>query len=227
MKTPGNNEMKPIEENRTILMRLALWQLRHRGHGGRRSRIVVGLVGIGAALGLVGGAAFAYWTVSGSGSGQAQSASVTNLTISASTNAATNLLYPGANGDAVLSISNPNSFPVTITALQLPTNTTYADGYSDNTLTTPKGGCAASTPSDVIWNYSTLMSGSSHTLHTSLTVSGGATLIVTMTNDVSMTTSAPLACASTFFKMPALMSVTATSDTAAGTASPATDFWNS
>ena len=180
-----------------------------------------------AALAVAAGAAFAYWTVSGSGTGQAQSASVTNLTITASTTAATNLLYPGANGDAVLSIFNPNSFPVTITAVQLPTNLSYADGFSDNTLTTPKAGCSSSTPSDVIWNFSTGTSGSSHSLHTSLTVSGGSTLIVTMTNDVSMTTGAPLTCASTFFKMPAITGVTATSDTVAGTSNPATDFWNS
>ena len=54
--------------------------------------------------------------------------------------AATNLLYPGGNGDVVVTISNPNPYPVTITAVQLPTNTTYATGYTTSALTTTVAG---------------------------------------------------------------------------------------
>ena len=80
--------------------------------------------------------------------------------------AAGNLLSPGGTGDVVVTISNANPYPVTITAMQLPTSTTYATGYTTNALTTTQAGCVASTPSDVTWNFSTTTSGSSHTLTT-------------------------------------------------------------
>jgi hypothetical protein len=141
------------------------------------------------------------------------------------------VLYPGGNGDVVLTINNPNPFPVTVTAVQLPTNTTYATGYTTSALTTTQTGCIASTPSDVIWNYSTSSSGSSHTLTSALTVAASGQsndpLTVTLTNDASMTTSAPAACASTYFSMPSLTGVTATGGAGTATTSPATDSWTS
>ncbi len=118
---------------------------------------------------LAGGAAFGAtnWIIGlGAGSsGAGQSANISNLAISAvASPSPTNLLYPGGSGDVVVTISNPNPFPVTITALQLPANTTYATGYTTSALTTTQAGCLASTPSDVIWNYANATSGSSHTL---------------------------------------------------------------
>lgn len=185
---------------------------------------------------LAGGAAFAAtnWVVGlGTGSsGAGQSANISNLTISAvASPAPTNLLYPGGSGDVVVTISNPNPFPVTLTALQLPTNTTYAMGYTTNALTTTQTGCLATTPSDVIWNYSTATSGTSHTLTSAVTVgaSGAANnpLVVTFTNDASMTVAAPAACADTFFSLPSLTGVTATGGSATSTTTPATDSWTS
>ena len=171
------------------------------------------------------------WLVglNGGSSGEAQSAAVSNLTISA-TSGGTNQLYPGGNGDVTVSISNPNNFPVTITNLQLPTNTTYAGGYTTSALTTAQTGCS-STTSDVVWNYSTATSGSSHALTTALTVaaSGQANnpLVVTFTNDASMTAASPAACANTYFSMPSLTGITATGGAAAATTTPATDSWTS
>jgi hypothetical protein len=185
---------------------------------------------------LAGGTAYAAtsWVVglNASSSGQSQSAAVSNLTITAvASPAATNLLYPGGNGDVVLTISNPNAFPVTVTAVNLPTNTTYATGYTTSALTTTQTGCLATTPSDVIWNYSTTTSGTSHTLATALTVAATGQsnnpLTVTLTNDASMTTAAPAACENTYFSMPALTGVTATGGAATVTTSPATDSWTS
>jgi hypothetical protein len=40
----------------------------------------------------------------------------------------------------VVSIANANPYPVTITAVQLPTNTTYATGYTSSALTTTQAG---------------------------------------------------------------------------------------
>jgi hypothetical protein len=193
----------------------------------RRSIIVSAAIG---AL-MAGGGAYAAssWVIAlnAGSSGEVQSATVQNLTVSAvATPAASNLLYPGGNGDVVATITNANAYPVTITAVNLPTNTTYAAGYSNSALSTAQTGCS-STTSDVIWNYSTATSGSSHTLTTALTVAGSGTLTVTFTNDASMTASAPAACENTYFSMPSLTGITATGGAATPTTSPATDAWTS
>lgn len=196
----------------------------------RRTKIVSAI--LGAAL--AGSAAFAAtnWVVglNAGSSGEAQSGTVANLTISAvASPSATNLLYPGGNGDVVLTISNPNAYPVTITAVQLPTNTTFATGYTNSALSSANASCT-NTTSDVIWNFSTSTSGSSHNLTTALVVAAsgqtGNPLTVTLTNDASMTTAAPAACEATFFSMPSLTGVSASAGGTA-TASPATDSWTS
>lgn len=200
--------------------------------GSRKMKVVSAVFGTL----LAGGTAMAAtnWVVGlGTGSsGEAQSASVTNLTITAvASPAASNYLFPGGNGDVVISISNPNPFPVTITAIQLPTNTSYATGYTTSALTTTQTGCLATTPSDVIWNYSTATSGSTHTLTTPITVAAASQannpLAVTLTNDVSMTSAAPAACEATYFSMASLTAITATGGAATATTSPATDSWTS
>jgi len=209
---------------------------RHDGHRkvGRSRRARFAFAVLGASLAASVGYAASNWVVglAGGSSGEAQSGTVSNLTITAvASPAATNLLYPGGNGDVVLTISNPNAFPVTVTAVNLPTNTTYATGYTTSALSTTQTGCLAATPSDVIWNYSTGSSGTSHTLTTPLTVAASAQannpLTVTLTNDASMTAAAPAACEATFFSMPALTGVTATGGAASATPSPATDAWTS
>jgi hypothetical protein len=189
---------------------------------------------LAALLGAIVVAAIAYsatnWVVglSNGSTGEAQSATVSNLTISAvASPAASNLLYPGGTGDVVVTISNPNAFPVTITAVNLPTNTTYATGYTTSALTTTQTGCVAATPSAVTWSFSTGTSGSSHTLTTPLTVAASDQLTVTFTNAASMGNGAPAACEGTFFSMPALTGITATGGAATATTSPATDSWTS
>ena len=185
---------------------------------------------------LAGGTAYAAtnWIVglAGGSSGEAQSATVSNLTVTAvASPAASNVLYPGGNGDVVLTISNPNPYPVTVTAVNVPTNTTYGTGYTTSALTTTQTGCIATTPSDVIWNFSTATTGSSHTLTTSLTVAASGQpnnpLTVTLTNDASMTSAAPAACENTYFSMPSLTGLTATGGAATVTNSPVVDSWTS
>jgi hypothetical protein len=200
----------------------------------RRYSRKVFIVALGGAL-LAGAGAYAAsnWVVGlGAGSsGEAQSGSVSNLTITASASpSASNVLYPGQTGDVVALISNPNPFPVTITAVQLPADTAYAAGFSDSALSIPQTGCS-NTQSLVSWNYATSSADSSHTLTTPLTVAAASgapgTLTVTFTNDASMDNLAPVACASTYFAMPSLAGVTATGGAAVATTSPATDNWTS
>jgi hypothetical protein len=174
------------------------------------------------------------WVIgpSGAPSAEAKSATVSKLSLSAVVApVATSVLYPGGSGDVVVTISNPNPYPVTVTAVNLPTDATYATGYTTSALTTTKSGCLASSPSDVIWNYSTTTSGSSHILATALTVaaSGHANnpLRVTFIDGASMTPAAPAACESTYLSMPALAGVVATRGPTTVTTSPTTDRWKS
>jgi len=198
----------------------------------RKSKAIAAVVG---AL-LAGGGAFATmnWAVglnSGS-SGQGESATVNNVTISAvASPAPSNLLYPGGNGDVVLTVANPNPFPVTLTGVDLPADNSYANGYTSSALTSAQSGCSSSTPSDVIWNYSTSTAGSVHTLSTPLVVaaSGQANnpLTVTLTNDASMTIGAPAACEATYFSMPSLTGVVAAAGGTPATTTPTVDAWSS
>ena len=161
------------------------------------------------------------------GNGSAQSQSVSNVTISATTSGTfSNQLFPGANGDVSITITNPNGSPVTVTGVSLPANTTYAAGYSDQSLTSAQSGCTSST-SLVSWNYATGTSGTAHTFSAPLVVGANASLTVTLTNDASMSSTAPAACESTYFKMPALTAIAATAGAATATISPATDAWTS
>jgi hypothetical protein len=185
---------------------------------------------------LVAGGAYAAtnWVVglNAGSSAEGQSATIANLSITAvATPAPGNVLYPGGTGDVVVTIANPNAYPVTITAVNLPTSSTYANGYTTSALSTTQTGCIATTPSGVTWNFATAVSGSSHTLTTPLTVgaSGAANnpLVVTLTNDASMAATSPAACANTYFSLPSMTGVTATGGAATSTTSPATDAWTS
>jgi hypothetical protein len=216
-------------ERTTFLLRLAHWQLRRRAsrHHRSRKRAAVAVAGTLVAIAMA-AAAFAYWTTTGTGPGQAQAATVSNLAITAvATPSPVNQLYPGSTGDVVLQIANPNVFPVTITAVSLPSATSYATGYANSNLTGAIAGCTTSgaTASLVAWNYAS--NSNPHTLSTSLTVAANGTLTVTMTNDAAMGTGSPTACEGAYFEMAPLTGVTASSSNSSATPSPATDSWSS
>jgi hypothetical protein len=204
------------------------------GHKRFNALVVVALLTPGVGALFAGGATYAAteWVVGlGAGpTGEAGPGMVTNLRLTAvATPLVTNVLYPGGTSDVVLTISNENAFPVTITAVNLPTNTTYATGYTTGALTTTRTGCLAVSPSDVIWNQSTRQMGSSHALRTALTVAARGhadnPLTARFNNAARMTSSAPASCENTYFVMPALTGVVATSRAAPVTTSPATDSW--
>lgn len=73
--------------------------------GGAVALLVLGVVGL----------VYAAWTTNGSGSGYAKAGSsqaLATVDVSASTTAT---LYPGATGDVLLKVNNPNSYPVKVT----------------------------------------------------------------------------------------------------------------
>jgi hypothetical protein len=73
--------------------------------GGAVTLLVLGVVGL----------VYAAWTASGTGSGYAkaqQAQALTTVDVSATTPAT---LYPGATGNVLIRISNPNPYPVEVT----------------------------------------------------------------------------------------------------------------
>jgi hypothetical protein len=197
----------------------------------RRMKIV-SAVG-GCVLVAAGAYAATNWVVglNAGSSGEGQSATIANLSITAVASPAPgNVLFPGGTGDVVVTIANTNSYPVTISAVNLPTSSVQAGGFTTSALTTAQVGCSTTT-SAVTWNFATGTSGTSHTLSTPLTVGASGApnnpLVVTLTNDALMSSTSPAACANTFFSMPSLTGITATGGAATSTTSPATSGWTS
>jgi hypothetical protein len=146
-------------------------------------KLTIGTLFAGAML--AGSIAFAAWTATGSGSGYAEAGvaqALTTVDVSAST-AAT--LYPGATGDVLVSISNPNPYPVTVTDVA-------GSGVIDSD-TTPA--CDAST-------------GVTYTDQTGLSISvpaGGATT-VTLSGSAQMDNSSHTTCQGAVFTIPVTLS---------------------
>jgi len=85
---------------------------------------VVGAVGIASGVG------FAAWTASGNGNGQSKSIARQALTVEASV--ASEQLYPGATADVVMTVKNPNPYPINLSAI-----------YSNGTIVPGNAGCTA------------------------------------------------------------------------------------
>jgi hypothetical protein len=114
--------------------------------------VVAGILGVLMAGG--GGYAASHWIVGRSGGGQASS--ISNLTVRVTASpAATPVLGPGGNGDAV----SPRPSPMPVTAVQVPATPTSAHGSRDSNLTTAKAGGCPAIAGDVTGNHST---GTSH-----------------------------------------------------------------
>jgi hypothetical protein len=88
----------------------------------RHSKAAAILIG-GLSLALMsGGTAYAYWTTSGTGTGTASAGTATAISAAPATVASG--LYPGATGVAgTVTVSNPNPFPVQVTAASFATPT--------------------------------------------------------------------------------------------------------
>jgi hypothetical protein len=186
---------------------------KHRKRSGARVPKIVS-VGIGTILAGVAAFAATNWIIglNATSHGQAKSMSVENLSVTAvsSPTITANLLYPGSTGTVVIKITNPNTFPVTVTGFHLPKTTAYAAGYTTKTLTHAKTGCTA-TASLVYWKDSTTTTGTAVNLTSAVTLAKSSTLTVTLTSDALMRTASPAACESTYFAMPSFKGIIATS----------------
>lgn len=78
----------------------------------RRSKATLAVASI-LALAVNAGAAWAYWRISGTGTTAAAGATVANLQVSGASYPDVPL-FPGARGGLVVTVKNPNSFPVIV-----------------------------------------------------------------------------------------------------------------
>lgn len=74
--------------------------------------VVLGVITVTAA-----GIAIASWSVSGTGTGYAKASTASAVTLSDASASTSADLYPGVTGAVKLKVSNPNPFPVRITAV--------------------------------------------------------------------------------------------------------------
>ena len=88
-----------------------MWHLR------KLSKRMVLVAGVGLASIVVAGIAIAAWSVSGTGTGYAKASTASAVTLADATANTSADLYPGASGAVKLKVTNPNPFPVRITAV--------------------------------------------------------------------------------------------------------------
>jgi hypothetical protein len=147
----------------------------------RRSTVLAALLGLLAAAGI----AFAAWTATGTGSGYAKAKTAQPLTtvdVSATTPAT---LYPGATGDVLLKIHNPNPYPVVVT-----------DVTGNGSITASNGSCNVA--SVTFTNQTGL----------SLNVPASSDATFTLSGAVQMSTAANDNCQGATFTIPVALSGT-------------------
>ncbi len=140
----------------------------------RRYTIVV----LAALTLLVAGPATAYWASSGSGSGSGTTGTTASLTLTPATPTAQ--LYPGGQASVVLTVTNPNVGSVRIGSLVRDTG----QGASGFAVDGAHAACGVAALS-----FTTQTNGGA-----GWTVPGGSAIAITLTNALSMTSSAANAC---------------------------------
>jgi hypothetical protein len=80
-------------------------------------------------LGLGAGAAYGYFTSTGHGSGTASTGTAASVTVNEATGTVSTPLFPGSTGDMLVSLTNPNSYAVTITSITLNGTITPDSGH--------------------------------------------------------------------------------------------------
>jgi hypothetical protein len=130
------------------------------------------------------GGAVASWSTSGSGNASAKAATASAITLADASALTTGDLYPGGTGNVKLKISNPNSFPVSITSVTLTSGGTIAS----SSATCDSGG-----------------NGVTFTNTSGLSISLAANAVdqaVTLTGKVAMSTASVNACQGATFTIP-------------------------
>lgn len=146
------------------------------------------LIGAMAALviGLSGGAAFAYFTSSGSGIGVTSIGSPSAVTVEAATGTVSNQLQPGGSGDLLMTIDNPNSYSLKLISVSQNGSVASSGGNS----------CTGATSGVTVPTHSGL----------AISIPSGTNTIV-VRNGVSMSSSSASGCQGASFQVPVLITV--------------------
>ncbi len=134
------------------------------------------------------GVGIAAWSTNGSGTAYAKAATAGAVTLSDASASTTGDLYPGGGGALKLKVTNPNSFPVQITAV------------SGNGAITSDAGAGCNAGHGVTFADQTGLS---------LALAAGATTVFSLSGSVAMSTSSVNSCQGAIFSIP--VTVTAAS----------------
>jgi len=129
------------------------------------------------------------WSISGTGNGAAKATTASSITLADASAYTSADLYPGATGNLKLRATNPNPFPVRITAVS-----------GNGTITSDKGAACDASTGVTLANQTGL----------TLDLAAGATATLTVPNSVSMSNSSDNSCQGAVFTVP--VSVTAVSN---------------
>jgi hypothetical protein len=128
------------------------------------------------------------WAVgSSAGNGYSKAITAQNVTLSDASASTTAQLYPGGTGDLVVKVTNPNSFAVTVTAVN-----------GAGTITSDKG-AACNTATGVTFTNTTGLSQS---------VGAGATVTFSVAGKVAMSNASDNSCQGAIFTVPVTLTAT-------------------
>ncbi|HEY5304197.1 MAG TPA: hypothetical protein VIJ86_09095 [Acidimicrobiales bacterium] len=150
-----------------------------------RMPLVLGAV-VALVVGLGAGTAFAFFTSSGSGSGTATVGTVQSVTVVEASGTPTRKLYPGASGDLLVKLNNPNSYAVNIVSV------------TGNGTVKGSGGVGTCTTTGV-----TVATGTGFPI----AVAPGNNVSVVVPNGVSMDTTSDSGCQGATFQIPVTITV--------------------
>ena len=160
----------------------------------RRTKVVLMAIAIAVfAISAGAGAAFAYFGTTGTSSGSANVGSMKSVTIAATVGTPTSVLLPGGSADVVFSVTNPNSFPVSLAGVTLKAGGTI----------TPDGGHAGCTTTDS--NPVVTLNVPSHDLP--VAIPANSTTPVDLAGAASMDLAATSNCQGASFTVPVVISV--------------------
>jgi hypothetical protein len=145
--------------------------------GPRKWLLALPVLGATIAIGI----GVAAWSVSGSGNGSAKAATASALSLADASAFTSADLYPGASGNLKLRVTNPNSFPIRITAVS-----------GNGTITSDKGAACDASTGVTFTNQSGL----------ALDVGAGATATLTIASSVSMSNASDNSCQGAVFTVP-------------------------
>ena len=204
------------DNDKTLLMRAAEWQLRRRGGGKRWTLGATVIAGSSIAV-MSTGVAFAAWTSSVAGTGAAKAGSISFAVDATSSPSPTNTLHPGSTagtatgdatgGDLLVTLKNTSGFTVHVTSIQQngPISVSGAVGCTSDTGTvgTPASPGSVTTAGNSGVSLPTWTAPNSN----STVAPDSNDHLITASNALTMATTSNTACQGATFSVPVIVTV--------------------